>query len=81
MLPAGLTAYERAREERIASNRARLAELDLPGLASNFVDTHLSKPKRPSAPRGLAAKKRQKRVSHPPAQSGQPTGILGAQGE
>ena len=57
-----MNAYERAREERIASNRARLAALDLPGMASKFVDTHLSKPKRPLKPRGLAAK-RQKRVS------------------
>lgn len=60
---AGMNAYERAREERIASNRARLAALDLPGMASKFVDTHASKPKRPSAPRGLAAKRQKKRVS------------------
>lgn len=57
----GMNPYERAREERIASNRARLAALDLPGMASNFVAQHLSKPKKPSKPRGLAAK-RQKKV-------------------
>lgn len=61
---AGMNPYERAREERIASNRARLAALDLPGMASKFIDTHVSKPKRPSAPRGLAAKRQKKRVSH-----------------
>ncbi len=59
-----MNPYERAREERIASNRARLAALDLPGMASKFIDTHVSKPKRPSAPRGLAAKRQKKRVSH-----------------
>ncbi|CAL5219832.1 g1745 [Coccomyxa viridis] len=58
---AGMNPYERAREERIASNRARLAALDLPGMASKFIDTHVSKPKRPSAPRGLAAKRQKKR--------------------
>jgi len=65
-LLAGMNAYERQREERIASNRARLAALDLPGMASNFADAHLSKPKpkKPSKPRGLAAK-RQKKVRHP----------------
>ena len=63
LLLTGMNAYERAREERIASNRARLAELNLPGMASKFVDTHLAKPKRPSKPRGLAAK-RQKKVSY-----------------
>ena len=63
MPPAGMNAYERAREERIASNRARLAALDLPGMASKFINTHVSKPKRPSAPRGLAAKRQKKRVS------------------
>ena len=57
----GMNPYERAREERIASNRARLAALDLPGMASNFVAQHLSKPKKPSKPRGLATK-RQKKV-------------------
>ena len=59
----GMNPYERAREERIASNRARLAALDLPGMASDFVAQHLSKPKKPSKPRGLAAK-RQKKVMH-----------------
>ena len=56
--------YERAREARIASNRARLAALDLPGMASNFQDRHLSKPKKPTKPRGLAAKR--KKVPHTP---------------
>ena len=55
-----MNPYERAREERIASNRARLAALDLPNLASNFQDRHLAKPKKPSKPRGLAAAKRKK---------------------
>ena len=61
---AGMNPYERAREERIASNRARLAALDLPSLATNFQDRHLAKPKKPSKPRGLAAAKR-KKVLHP----------------
>ena len=55
-----MNPYERAREERIASNRARLAALDLPAMASNFQDRHLAKPKNPSKPRGLAAAKRKK---------------------
>ena len=61
---AGMNPYERAREARIASNRARLAALDLPGMASNFQDRHLSKPKKPTKPRGLAAKR--KKVPHTP---------------
>ena len=59
-----MNPYERAREERIASNRARLAALDLPSMATNFQDRHLAKPKKPSKPRGLAAAKR-KKVLHP----------------
>lgn len=59
---AGMNPYERAREVRIASNRARLAALDLPGMANSFMDAHLAKPKpkQPSKPRGLAARRAKK---------------------
>lgn len=52
----GLCEYEREREARIAQNRARLAALQLPGLADQFAAKHAAKPK-PARPRGLAAKK------------------------
>lgn len=57
-----MNAYEREREERIAANRARMAALNLPGMAASFVEVHGKKPAaRPARPRGLAAK-RAKRV-------------------
>ena len=57
-----MNAYEREREERIAANRARMAALNLPGMAAGFADAHGKKPaERPARPRGLAAK-RLKRV-------------------
>jgi hypothetical protein len=60
-----MNAYEREREERIAANRARMAALNLPGMAASFAQAHA--PKRaaaPARPRGLAAK-RAKRVRAP----------------
>ena len=61
----GVNEYERQREERIRQNKARMAELDLPGAAASFLAAHAKKPSAPAAARGLASRKAKKKVHRP----------------
>eukprot|EP00884_Botryococcus_braunii_P002941 jgi/Botrbrau1/12648/Bobra.67_1s0014.1 len=52
---AGLSAYEKARAEQMARNKARLMALQLPGLVADFTPKTVL---RPPPPRGLPVKRK-----------------------
>lgn len=75
--PAGdSNAFEAERAARIAANAARLAELELPGLAAGLAASAPIKRARPAAPsqRGVSARRRSAAADAPPRRSARAAG-------